>query len=421
MKPRRPRQDGRAPAPKARRSPPLANVKGARAIREANRSLVIAELSLRGSQSRSDLARRLNLTKPTISAVVEELMTDGLVQEGSLVSRETGRPARLIELDKDGAAYAGVHFDADRLSVGIANAHGELVASRTASAKPSATASLISAVHVVQELLRELRIARSRLRGVGVSVPGLVEPTSGRCVLAPSLGWRNVEVSAELANALETSVYIANSTQVAAIAEARVGAARGVRSFVWLHVGNGIGAGIVLNGRIEFGGCGFSGELGHCAVVEGGEPCGCGRRGCLETVATQGALTRNAERAVQDGEATLLANEPEITADAVFRAATAGDTVARRILTKAGEYLGLGVSYLINLLSPERVIIGGDRLAADPFLLESLRSNALRRSVRHENTEILSSSLGESVYVQGGVLLAQTRGTPLTRPVSDLG
>jgi predicted NBD/HSP70 family sugar kinase len=397
-------------------------VRGARAIREVNRSLVLGELGRAGRISRSELARRLNLTKPTISAVIEELAGEGIVHEVGLTERATGRPARLLELNENSSAYLGIHLGEDEIAVGLGNAQALLTHTESVRMSPATPKRAFdAALGLVTELLRKERIPRSRVRAAGVSVPGLVERGSGRCILAPNLGWRNVEVEAELAARLGLPVTLANTTHAAALAEARHGICQDVRSFVWLYVGSGIGAGLVLDQRIETGALGFAGEVGHCAVEKEGEPCGCGRRGCLETVATTSALLRKAERAVRSHRASALKRDKKLSVQSIRAAAERGDELARELLANVGEYLGLGVSYLINILSPERVVVGGSGLATDPFVLEALRSNALRRAVRTDGLDIVSSTLGESAYLQGALLLAEARHMPHTRLVRDFG
>src|SRR5262249_44132086 len=160
---------------------------------------------------------------------------------------------------------------------------------------------------LVGEALQAAKVPRARVEGACATVPGLVDQESGVCVLAPNLGWRDFPLREALIEALDMPVIANNITQAAAVAEGRLGAARGARSFVWLYVGSGVGSGVVIDGRVFYGRRGFSGEIGHCPVVEEGPECGCGRRGCLETVASAMALGRAAHAARAAGEPTVLA------------------------------------------------------------------------------------------------------------------
>ncbi|HEV8245158.1 MAG TPA: ROK family protein [Polyangiaceae bacterium] len=380
-----------------------------RAMREVNRSIVLDIIRRGGRVSRTDLARRSTLTKPTVSAIVEDLIAGGIVQEvgfGKTVA-SGGRRARLLEFNDHSAAYLGIRFGVGTTMVGIADARGEIRATgEVATTHGDARQSLADALALIDEVVRDSELPRERLKAVGVTVPGLVNQASGEVTLAPNLAWRAVPMRALVREALGLPVVVTNVTNAGAIAEGRVGAARGVRSFVWVHVGTGVGAGIMIDGQLFNGHLGYSGEIGHCPVVSNGPLCPCGLRGCLEQLASSAAMTRAAEQAVLRGEQTLLAGFERRDARALTVAARAGDTVALRILTQAGEFLGIGLSFLMNLLNPEMLVLGGSVSDAAEFLLGPLRSSAARHTLAAENVKIVSSTLGDRAALVGSVLTA---------------
>ena len=258
-----------------------------RAMREVNRSIVLDIIRRGGRVSRTDLARRSTLTKPTVSAIVEDLLARGIVQEvgyGKTVA-SGGRRARLLEFNDASAAYLGICFGVETTTVGLADARGEIRVRRevaTRHADPDATVAAAAAL--AEEVCDAAGFPRDRLQGVGVTVPGLVKVESGLVATAPNLHWTEVPIRDMLAASLGVPVVVNNVTSASAIAESRVGVAKGVRSFVWAYVDSGVGAGIVIDGHVFSGTQGFSGEIGHCAVVAGGPLCSCGMRGCLETL-----------------------------------------------------------------------------------------------------------------------------------------
>jgi glucokinase-like ROK family protein len=381
-----------------------------RAIREVNRSIIL-DLVRKGERvSRTELARRSKLTKPTVSAIVDELLVEGVVREvgfGESVSGG-GRPARLLEFNDASAAYLGIHFGVRATSVAVADARGTI---RLVRARPSAVGSPARSVKAVRtlvgEALQAAKVPRTRVEGACATVPGLVDQESGVCVLAPNLGWRDFPLREALAEAIDMPVIANNITQAAAVAEGRLGAARGARSFVWLYVGSGVGSGVVIDGRVFYGRRGFSGEIGHCPVVEDGPPCGCGRRGCLETVASAMALGRAAEAARAAGEPTVLsAMEGPLDAGAIAAAARDGDSVAGRILAEVSEHIGRGISYLLNVLNPEMIVIGGSVAQAGDALFEAVRASVARHALLPKGVEIVPSALGDRAELTGAVLLA---------------
>ena len=412
-------------APRARRSP--APAKGAtsgepallskgnnHAIREVNRSIILDLVRHDRRISRTELARRSNLTKPTVSTIVDQLIADGVVREvgfGASVAGG-GRPARLLDFNEDSAAYLGVHFGMHTITVAVADARGQIFESRSRPAIYDAPARSVKALRpLLAEALRAAKVPRSRIEGAAATVPGLYDRELGVCVLAPNLGWRDFPVRAALSAELGMPVTVNNIIHAVAVAEGRVGAARGMRSYVCVYVDMGIGSGIVADGRLFFGQRGLSGEIGHCPVVADGPACGCGRRGCLETVASTMALARAAERAIAAGETTALSTAGAIDAAAICSAALAGDALSMRLLAEAGEHLGRGIAYLLNILDPEMVVLAGPYAAAGEILLAPLRASVARHAVQADGVAIVPSTLSERADLVGSVLMVMDQTT----------
>jgi N-acetylglucosamine repressor len=394
-----------------------------RAIREVNRSIILDLVRRDRRISRTELARRSKLTKPTVSTIVDELIADGVVREvgfGASVAGG-GRPARLLDFNEDSAAYLAVHFGMHTITVAVADARGQIFESRSRPAIYDAPARSVKALRpLIAEVLRVAKVPRSRIEGAAATVPGLYDRESGVCVLAPNLGWRDFPVRAALAEELDMPVIVNNIIHSVAVAEGRVGAARGVRSYVCVYVDMGIGSGIVADGRLFFGQRGLSGEIGHCPVIADGPACGCGRSGCLETVASTMALARAAEQAMAAGEASQLSECATIDAAAITQAALAGDALSVRLLAGAGEHLGRGISYLLNILNPEMVVLAGPYAAAGEILLAPLRASVARHAVRPEGVAIVPSTLTERADLVGSVLMVMDETTRSYRIVGGV-
>lgn len=379
-------------------------------MREVNRSIVLDMIRRGGRISRTDLARRSHLTKPTVSAIVEDLIAGGVVQEvgyGKAVA-SGGRRARLLQFNEASAAYLGLRVGVHTTSVAIADARGQIRATRELpTTKGDASGMIEKALAVVDETFEAAEIPRDRLQAVGVTVPGLVDTATGVCVLGPNVGWQNVPVREIISRALDVPVVVQNVTNAGAIAEGQIGAAQGYRSYVWVYVGSGLGAGIVLDGRPFYGRQGFSGEIGHCQVVESGIQCGCGAFGCLETVASGKALERKAQVAVDHGEKTQLGElSGPIEVTDIVAAARAGDELAASLFESAGTYLGKGLAYLQNILNPEIVVLGGRVVEAGDLILKPARRAAHDHALKAERVPIVQSELKERSGIVGAVLSA---------------
>jgi predicted NBD/HSP70 family sugar kinase len=394
-----------------------------RAMREMNRALLLGLIRRERAISRTDLARRSSLTKPTVSAIIDELLHEGLVRETgfdeSLAKR--GRRARLLELDGEAAAFVGVLFGVSETTIGVADALGELRTVWRGESFPGEPDKALERLKpMINTALVQAKVPRSRVAATGVAVAGLVDQRSGACLLAPNLGWHGVPVRAAVQEALGVPTVVHNVTQAGAAAEGRLGAARGVRSFVWIYVARGIGAGIVLDGQIFFGSTGYSGEIGHCVVLDQGPLCGCGRRGCLETVASELAIPRAAHAAARGPEPTRLRDLAEpIDVRAVAAAAREGDEPARRIFADVGDYLGIGISYVVNLFAPELVVLAGAVTEAGDCLLDPVRASVARHAIAPDEVPVVTSKVADDFLVRGSILLAMDVASPedAARPV----
>ncbi|MER5641443.1 ROK family protein [Kitasatospora sp. NPDC002227] len=233
---------------------------------------------------------------------------------------------------------------------------------------------------------------------VGIAVPGLVDEAAGTSVFAANLGWRDVPVRAWLAEELGLPVAFGHDVRAGGLAEARRGAGRGCRSFLFVPVGTGVAAAVVLDGRPLLGGRGFAGELGHLVVRPGGEPCPCGNRGCVETLASASAIARRYRRAT-GGE--------EVDAEEVRRRAEAGDRAASAVWSEAVEALADGLAATVNLFDPERIVIGGGLARAGEPYFGPLRAALAERLTFREAPPVVPAELGHQAGCLGAALLAQ--------------
>ncbi|WP_426510868.1 ROK family protein [Dactylosporangium sp. McL0621] len=373
-------------------------------MREVNRSLVLALVKEGGPVSRASIARSTTLAKPTVSAIVDELIAEGLVREigpGS-TAVSGGRPPILLEFNARSLLVVGVHIGARRTTIAIGDATGEEIVRSELATPGLGTAPAEVLRQVAAEALDAIAgagLKGAKIAAVGAVLPGLTDFHAGVCLLAPNLGWRDVPVRDLLAAALhDAPVYVHNAGQAAAVAENLEGAGERVGDLALLYTGTGLSAGILSDGRVFHGVGGTAGEIGHNAVPGNAEPCNCGKIGCLETLASGPAIVRAAQRAGLDG----------LDAREVTAAAHNGDAVARGVIEEVGEHLGLAASWLINAYNPALVVVGGGLAAIGDLLLDPLRAAAARHTLAPalRGVEIRASKLGPDAEVRGAVLLA---------------
>lgn len=382
-------------------------------MRELNRSLVLHLVKQGSPISRAAIAKATELAKPTVSAIVDDLVRDGLVNEIGLGQpmRGGGRPPVLLEFNKRSQFVVGVQVGVRATNIVVADAAGdEVVRVQRPAVKNRPPIALERLAGYIEEAIDVAGIPRKRLAAVGVCVPGLVDHDTGTCLLAPNLGWRNIDVRSPLQAAIKAPVFVHNTSQAVAVAENVEGAGQGATELVLLYVGSGIGAGILSGGRLFHGAAGIAGEIGHCEIPGATGTCTCGKTGCLETVASARAIVAAAQKAVAKRKGSWLAKlkSAELTAAAIAEAAAAGDTLARELLAEAGTQLGIAASWLVNLLNPEMLVVGGGLAEAGEYLLGPLRDalhhGALEQSGR--SVEVRASLLGQMAETRGAVLLA---------------
>jgi predicted NBD/HSP70 family sugar kinase len=320
-------------------------------VRDLNRSAVLRLIGREGPISRAEIARRLSLSPATVTAVTRRLIAAGLVTVVDRAPSRGGRPAILLGL-VGGAAHAlGVKVAADHL-VGV---RVDLDAQVVERFEHPFEADHPEALERLAEILRphtETRDDGPVILGIGLGVPGVVDGGDHSVVHSPMLGWHSLALGALLEDRLGVPVLVENDVNTLAVAGRLYGRGRDVEHFLTVTIGRGVGLGIILGGDVYRGAHGGAGEFGHVAVVEDGPLCECGKHGCLEALVADPAL-------VARGRAEGVLGAPD-GIDRLRQLADADDIRAVRIFSDAGAILGRAVAGLVNVLSPQLVLISGE-------------------------------------------------------------
>ncbi|MEU8297915.1 ROK family protein [Micromonospora sp. NPDC048909] len=352
-------------------------------LRELNLAVVLGRIAAaERPPSRADLAAETGLTRATVSAVVEDLITGRLVTEAEPAPRAgAGRPARGLVLAGDGPAGLGLEVNVDYLAVCVVDLAGQLRhhTVHRADLRPVSPAdALARLVELAGQARADVAAQGLTLAGAALAVPGLVDD-AGMVRLAPNLGWRDVPVPAVLAGHPPLTeqvdgvppLVVDNEANLAALGELHAGPA-GPASFLHISGEVGIGAGIVLDGALFRGARGWSGEIGHIPIRPEGRPCRCGGRGCLEQYAGQEAILAAAGLAGADLPADTAATR-------LAELAGAGAEHALRALDEAGVALGVAVASVVNLLDLDTVVLGGGYAPLTPWLRSPVLAEISRR------------------------------------------
>jgi N-acetylglucosamine repressor len=378
-----------------------------------NSRLVLRTIYERQEISRADIARETRLTRTTVSDVVVDLMAQGMIEEVGYGPSAGGKPPILLSVIPDARHLIGLDLASAEFRGAVVNLRGQV---RQQITVPLHDRDGEAALALVYDIIERLRAATdSPLLGVGIGSPGLMDASNGIVRRSVNLDWQDLPLRGLLEGRFDLPVYVANDSQVAALGEYTFGNGSGVENLVVIKVGHGVGAGIVLNGRLFHGETFGAGEIGHVAVVENGERCRCGNFGCLETVASVRALVGQAQ-AIADGNPNsvlhqFMASPGEITLETICRALEAGDEQVQQMVRRVGQYLGIAAANIVGLLSVRRIVIAGSVACLGQALLDVVREEMARRSLAivANEAEIVLSSSGSEIVILGASALVLNR------------
>ncbi|MFC8302857.1 ROK family transcriptional regulator [Specibacter sp. NPDC057265] len=375
------------------------------ALRRRNEQLITAVLQAGGPLSQAELARRTGLSTATISNIVRAMAAQGLAQTRPTTS--SGRRALAVSLLEKRQVAVGIDFGRSHVRVIVASPGFKLLGERHANLPEGhlAADSMAQARRMLAQLLAELDLERSHVMGAGVGIPGPIDHRTGTVIRGAILPeWVGLKLVAELEQALGIPTMADNDANLGALAQITWGEHRSVRDLVYLKIGTGIGAGLILNGAPYHGHTGITGEIGHATIFDQGLMCRCGNRGCLETVASTALMIELLSR----GETAPL-TVPEIIARA-----QSGDAATLRVIDDAGLAVGRALANVANLINPAAVVVGGPLAPLGEVLLGPIRRGLVRHAVPAigEVTAVSMSALGDRAEALGAISLVLSRSQP---------
>lgn len=340
-------------------------------LRQLNVRQILAALQTHGPLSRAEIVRHTGISGPTVTRAVADLLRDNLLEEGDFRQAPLGRPGKVLRLASKNAAVLGAVVGARQCELVLAGLDGEVhPESLEQFATPARYADLVKTF--TRHARKHVDGKNPPVVGLGISMPGLLNRRDQRTVYSPNLHQTDGRrLGLDLQEALDVETVILQESHALCLAELTYGAARGVEDFAMFDISEGLGVGIVDAGRILSGHSGLAGELGHITVEVDGKPCGCGNRGCLETVATDTALAA----------AVSARLGKTLTIDDVVAGVQAGTLKADAELARVLEYLAVGLAAVINLFNPNKLFLYGRLLDADPALFPRLLKRTQQRAL----------------------------------------
>jgi N-acetylglucosamine repressor len=359
--------------------------------KQHNRDLVLRTIFINETVSRAEVARVTSLTRTTVSDVVNGLLTEGLVEEFGRGESIGGKSPILLRVVADSRYLMGLNLGQEKFLGAIVNLRGEI---KEMVEVPVHDDNGQNALEAVSQIIS--RLVRTKLKpivAIGVGTPGLVNTREGVVLNAVNLDWQDLPLGQLLQKKFKIPVSILNDSQATAIGEYVYSGKADEGNLIVVNVKHGIGAGILINGRLFQGDGGGAGEIGHVVVQENGEFCRCGKQGCLETVSSAHAVLRQLNMT---------------SIDQVQSALEAGDANAQRIITKAAHYLGISLANLIGTLNIQKIVLTGDMTRLGnawlDVVISSMHGAALSRLSDNTKVELgvldyRACILGASAYL----------------------
>ncbi|MEW6045771.1 MAG: ROK family transcriptional regulator [Bacillota bacterium] len=374
-------------------------------IRDVNVALVLDAIRRYGPISRTEVARRTHLGKSTVSGIVERLLKDGLVVETGTGTSEGGRRPILLDLNPQARYVVAVKLAPESISTALCDLKLQLMPERrfpldvpeSAPDRRRGPAVLAALKTAIGAVVDQSGIDWERVMGIGVVLPGVVEVATGTSVSSHFLTWTSIPLRDELEAHFHVPVVVDNDANAVALAEYWLGSGKNSRCLVGVTLGVGIGAGIVVEGRLMRGAIGGAGEIGHIPMQLDGPPCRCGRRGCLEAIAGDDALVRQARE--KGGSYP--------TREALVEAARRGDPLATVILNDAAMQIGRALAIVVDLFNPDTIVVGGEAgVQAGDLLLAPIRESLYRHAFNGlaDRLQLLPSGVPGNPWLTGAAL-----------------
>ena len=382
-------------------------VLGASAIRAQHSRLILNLLWKERESSRAELARRTSLSRSTVSAIVNDLLRTGLVKEERAGISSGGRRPIMLGFQDQSSFIVGIELGATHISCVLTDlrCNGRASWSAPVPVRDEPEVALQKMTMAVRSVLEAGGVQPFQVLGVGVAVPSPVdEERPGELLPLIVPKWKGYNIATHLEESFKRPVFVDNDANLGALAELWWGAGSSARDLAYIKVATGVGAGLIINGRIFRGSGGVAGEIGHTSIDPNGPQCICGLKGCLTTFIGTPALLERAKDKLRASGSNRL---PPASIDELVNAALDGDPMSVELIQYAGDKLGVGIANMLNLLNPEMVVLGGGIARAGDLLLDGVRTTIGGLSLPESilNAEIRTTGLNEWGIAVGAATL----------------
>ena len=378
-------------------------------IKEVNCARIYKVIEQNAPISRVKISKVSNLAPASVTKITRYLLEKGIITETERQASTGGRCAISIKPNADKVYVIAIKIGRRQLSISLYNLQGERSLDKQVNIEHKNSEQLLELLHKeIQTLINDQQEQNSNISAISITLSGLIDPREGKIIYTPADKLNNTPLAEILETAFNIPTFIGNHTRALALAEHYFGATQECQDSIVISIHHGVGSGIIVQGKQLLGENFNNGEIGHIQVNSTGEKCHCGNFGCLETEVSDNVIVQKVQDAINQGEHSQLKGNT-LTIDNIYQAAAYGDPLCERIVSRAASYLGKTIAILINMLSPEKIVISGKIVNAQNTLF-----NAVKQCIAHQSlpnfqnsVQICSSELPDNASIAAFALIKQ--------------
>lgn len=379
-------------------------------VHTINKQNVLDIIRTNGTIFKAEISRMTRLSIPTIMKLTDEFIQKGLIREVGKGESSGGKPPQLLEFVNDSFFIIGVDIGTNNIVSIVMDLAAHIIYKHSVpTGVKDSTDIVINRINAsIEKTIEFSAINKNKILGIGIGMPGLLDNRMGKVLFSPDFGWENVDLVGPIKQKFNIPIIMDNVTRAMAMGESWFGIGKGIKNFLCINLGYGIGSAVILEGDIYRGSSGSSGEFGHMTLEKNGPVCDCGNYGCLEALASANAISKKARLYLEKGEESSIlkmvkGNLEAIDAKVVFDAARNKDKLALEIIHEATEYIGIAIASIINLLDPKLIILAGGVSNAGDILLDNIQRVVGRRQMKFAgiHTRMVISQLGADAAAIG--------------------
>lgn len=368
-----------------------------------------------GNFSLADLSKELNISIPTTTKLIEELMEVGFIEDMGKQDTNGGRRPSIYGLNPSAGYFVGTNIEKSTISIAITDFKGQIVAFHQdiPFKVENSVDSFKELCGAIKECISKSGIKIDNVLAYGVNLSGRVNNETGYC-FTYFIG-EDRPIASLLEEELQGPVFVENDSRAMTYGEYICGVAHNEKHMLFLNVTWGLGMGMIIDGKLSYGKSGFSGEIGHFPLLDNDQICHCGKTGCLETGASGSAAHRRLLEKLQEGRASILSDKyqkgEEITLDDILNAVNEDDVLAIEVIEEIGTTLGRAIAGLINIFNPELVVIGGKVASVKDYFMLPIKSAVQKHSLNiiNRDTTIKLAKLGDKGGSIGACMLSRSK------------